>query len=75
MNDDGAGSALHLGPFGQDSDLRRCGIKTSRAGRENAKSEPCCGGEKASGTAASVVVSGEVYRTLRNSHKVMRAVA
>jgi len=32
-------------------------------------------GAKVGGTAASVVVSGEVYEPLRNSQKAMRAVA
>jgi len=45
------------------------GIEACGARRKNARSERWCRGAKVGGTAASVVVSGEVYEPLRNSRK------
>src|ERR1700740_2727270 len=70
------GAHYILGPFGEDSDLRRWGRKLAERGGKNAK-------KRAGGAVArkwSILlhrlwVSGEVYEPLRNSQKAMRAVA
>jgi hypothetical protein len=50
--------------FGADSDLRRWGVKTGGARREKCEeASRGCGGEKASGTAASVVGEWRGVRT------------
>jgi hypothetical protein len=36
-NDVGAGGALHSGPFGEDSDLQRWGLRLAERGGKNAK--------------------------------------
>src|SRR5246500_1665689 len=70
------GAHYILGPFGEDSDLRRWGLKLAERGGKNAK--------KRAGVAVArklavllhrLWVSGEVYEPLRNSQKAMRAVA
>ena len=69
------GAHYILGPFGEDSDLRRWGLKLAARREKCKEASRGCGSEKTSGTAASVVVNGEVYEPLHNSHKEMRAVA
>src|SRR5205814_9346886 len=49
------GAHYILGPFGEYSDLRRWGVKLAARGGKSAKKGRGCGGEKASGTAASGV--------------------
>ena len=58
------GAHYILGPFGADSDLRRWGQKlAARGGKSAKKASRGCGGEKASGTAPSVVGEWRGIRT------------
>src|SRR5262244_3097364 len=71
------GAHYILGPFGEDSDLRRWGRKLSeRGGGKNAKKRAVVAvARKLSVLLHRLWVSGEVYEPLRNSQKVMRAAA
>jgi transposase len=65
------GSAHYiLGPFGQDSDLRRHGEKiASRGGKNSKKRAAVAVARKLSVMLHSLWVSGEVYEQLRNTHR------
>ena len=70
------GAHYILGPFGQDSDLRRWGLKLSERGGKNAKKRAVVAvGRKLAVLFHKLWVSGEVYEPLRNNHKVVAAVA
>jgi transposase len=65
-----------LGPFGEDSDLRRWGRKLSERGGKNAKKRAVVAvARKLAVLLHRLWVGGEVYEPLRNSQKGMRAVA
>jgi transposase len=65
-----------LGPFGQDSDLRRWGLKLAERGGKNAKKRAVVAvARKLAVLLHRLWVSGEVYEPLRNSHKAMRTAA
>jgi transposase len=70
------GAHYILGPFGEDSDLRRWGQKLAERGGKNAKKRAVVAvARKLSILLHRLWVSGEVYEPLRNSQKAMRAVA
>ncbi len=70
------GAHYILGPFGQDSDLRRWGLKLAERGGKNAKKRAVVAvARKLAVLLHKLWVSGEVYEPLRNSHKVVAAVA
>jgi len=70
------GAHYILGPFGQDSDLRRWGLKLAERGGKNAKKRAVIAvARKLAVLLHKLWVSGEVYEPLRNSHKVVSAVA
>ncbi len=70
------GAHYILGPFGQDSDLRRWGLKLAERGGKNAKKRAVVAvARKLAVLLHKLWVSGEVYEPLRNNHKVVRAVA
>lgn len=70
------GAQYILGPFGQDSDLRRWGLKLSERGGNNAKKRAVVAvARKLSVLLHKLWVSGEVYEPLRNSSAVVGAVA
>jgi transposase len=70
------GAHYILGPFGQDSDLRRWGLKLAARGGKNAKKWAVIAvTRKLAVLLHRLWVGGEVYEPLRNSHKAMRAVA
>jgi transposase len=70
------GAHYILGPFGEDSDLRRWGLKLAARGGKNAKKRAVVAvARKLAVLLHRLWVSGEVYEPLRNSHKAMRAVA
>jgi transposase len=70
------GAHYLLGPFGQDSDLRRWGLKLSERGGNNAKKRAVVAvARKLSVLLHKLWVSGEVYEPLRNNHQVVSAVA
>jgi transposase len=65
-----------LGPFGQDCNLRRWGRKLAERGGKNAKKRAVVAVARKLGVLPHKLrVSGEVYEPLRNSHKVVSAVA
>jgi transposase len=65
-----------LGPFGEDSDLRRWGLKLAERGGKNAKKRAVVAvARKLAVLLHKLWVSGEVYEPLRNNHKVVAAVA
>ena len=65
-----------LGLFGQDSDLRRWGLKLAERGGKNAKKRAVVAvARKLSVLLHKLWVSGEVYEALRNNHKVASAAA
>ena len=65
-----------LGPFGEDSDLRRWGLKLADRGGKNAKKRTVVAvTRKLAVQLHRLWVSGEVYEPLRNSQKAMRAAA
>ncbi len=65
-----------LGPFGQDSDLRRWGLKLAERGGKNAKKRAVVAvARKLAVLLHRLWVSGEVYEPLRNNRKAMAAVA
>jgi hypothetical protein len=70
------GAHYILGPFGQDSDLRRWGLKLAERGGKNAKKRAVVGvARKLAVLLHKLWVSGEVYEPLRNNHKVESAAA
>src|SRR5712671_6235030 len=70
------GAHYILGPFGQDSDLRRWGLKLAERGGKNGKKRAVVAvARKLAVLLHRLWVSGEVYEPLRNSHKALRAVA
>jgi transposase len=70
------GAHYILGPFGQDSDLRRWGLRLAERGGKNAKKRAVIAvARKLAVLLHRLWVSGEVYEPLRNSHKAVRAVA
>jgi transposase len=65
-----------LGPFGQDSDRRRWGLKLAERGGKNAKKLAVVAvARKLAVLLHKLWVSEEVYEPLRNNHKVVSAVA
>lgn len=70
------GAHYILGPFGEDSDLRRWGRKLAERGGKNAKKRAVVAvARKLAILLHRLWVSGEVYEPLRNSQKMIRAVA
>jgi len=70
------GAHYILGPFGQDSDLRRWGLKLSERGGSNAKKRAVIAvARKLSILLHKLWVSDEVYEPLRNHSTVADAVA
>jgi transposase len=70
------GAHYILGPFGEDSDLRRWGRKLAERGGKNAKKRAVVAvARKLAVLLHRLWVSGEAYEPLRNSHKAMSAVA
>jgi len=70
------GAHYILGPFGEDSDLRRWGQKLSARGGKNAKKRAVVAvARKLAVLLHRLWVSGEVYEPLRNSQKAMSAAA
>jgi transposase len=65
-----------LGPFGQDSDLRRWGLKLAERGGKNSKKRAVVAvARKLAVLLHKLWVSGEDYEPLRNNHQVVSAVA
>jgi transposase len=70
------GAHYILGPFGEDSDLRRWGQKLAARGGKNAKKRAVVAvARKLAVLLHRLWVSGEVYEPLRNSQKAMSAAA
>ena len=70
------GAHYILGPFGEDSDLRRWGLRLAERGGKNAKKRAVVAvARKLAVLLHRLWVSGEVYEPLRNSQKAVRAVA
>jgi transposase len=70
------GAHYILGPFGEDSDLRRWGLKLAERGGKNAKKRAVVAvARKLAVLLHKLWVSGEVYEPLRNNQKVVSAVA
>jgi transposase len=70
------GAHYILGPFGEDSDLRRWGLKLAARGGKNAKKRAVVAvARKLAVLLHRLWVSGEVYEPLRNSQKAMRTAA
>jgi transposase len=70
------GAHYILGPFGEDSDLRRWGRKLAERGGKNAKKRAVVAvARKLAILLHRLWVSGELYEPLRNNHKVVSAVA
>jgi transposase len=70
------GAHYILGPFGQDSDLRRWGLKLAARGGKNAKKRTVVAvARKLAVLLHKLWVSAEVYEPLRNNHQVVSAVA
>jgi transposase len=70
------GAHYILGPFGEDSDLRRWGRRLAERGGKNAKKRAIVAvARKLAVLLHRLWVSGEVYEPLRHSQKTMRAVA
>ena len=70
------GAHYILGPFGEDSDLRRWGLKLAERGGKNAKKRAVVAvARKLAVLLHKLWVSGEVYEPLRNNHQVAAAVA
>jgi transposase len=70
------GAHYILGPFGEDSDLRRWGQKLSARGGKNAKKRAVVAvARKLAVLLHRLWVSGEVYEPLRNSRKTKRTAA
>jgi transposase len=70
------GAHYILGPFGEDSDLRRWGRRLAERGGKNAKKRAIIAvARKLAVLLHRLWVTGEVYEPLRNNQKTMRAVA
>ena len=70
------GAHYILGPFGEDSDLRRWGQKLAARGGKNAKKRAVVAvARKLAVLLHRLWVSGEVYEPLRNSQKAINAAA
>jgi hypothetical protein len=70
------GAHYILGPFGEDSDLRRWGQKLAARGGKNAKKRAVVAvARKLAVLLHRLWVSGEVYEPLRNSQRAMSAAA
>jgi transposase len=70
------GAHYILGPFGQDSDLRRWGLRLAERGGKNAKKRAVVAvARKLAVLLHKLWISGEVYEPLRNSRKAIAAVA
>src|SRR6266550_4695199 len=70
------GAHYILGPFGEDSDLRRWGRKLAGRGGKNAKKRAVVAvARKLAVWLHRLWVSGEVYEPLRNNHQAVSAVA
>jgi transposase len=70
------GAHYILGAFGQDSDLRRWGLKLAERGGKNGKKRAVVAvARKLAVLLHKLWVSGEPYEPLRNNHKVVCAVA
>ncbi len=70
------GAYYILGPFGEDSDLRRWGRKLAERGGKNAKKRAVIAvARKLAVLLHRLWVSGEVYEPLRNSQKAVCAAA
>src|ERR1700674_4517631 len=70
------GAHYILGPFGQDSDLRRWGLKLCERGGSNAKKRAVVAvARKLSVLLHKLWVSGEVYQPLRNHNAAIGEVA
>jgi transposase len=70
------GAHYILGPFGQDSDLRRWGLRLAERGGKNAKKRAIVAvARKLAVLLHKLWVSGEVYEPLRNNQTVESAVA
>src|SRR5438445_2899669 len=70
------GAHYILGPFGEDSDLRRWGLKLAARGGKSAKKRAVVAvARKLAVLLHRLWVSGEVYEPLRNSQKALRAAA
>ena len=70
------GAHYILGPFGEDSDLRRWGMKLAQRGGKNAKKRAVVAvARKLAVLLHRLWVSGEVYEPLRNSQKAMSPAA
>src|SRR5271156_4031808 len=70
------GAHYILGPFGQDSDLRRWGLKLSERGGRNAKKRAVDAvARKLAVLLHKLGVSKEIYEPLRNNRKQMAQVA
>ena len=70
------GAHYILGPFGQDSDLRRWGLKLAERGGKNAKKRAVVAvARKLALLLHKLWVSGEVYEPLRNNRQMVTAVA
>jgi transposase len=70
------GAHYILGPFGEDSDLRRWGRKLAERGGKNAKKRAVVAvARKLAVLLHKLWVSGEVYEPLRNNREGMAAVA
>jgi transposase len=70
------GAHYILGPFGEDSDLRRWGLKLAARGGKNAKKRAVVAvARKLAVLLHRLWVGGEVYEPLRNSQKALREVA
>jgi hypothetical protein len=70
------GAHYILGPFGEDSDLRRWGRKLAERGGNNAKKRAVIAvARKLTVLLHRLWVSGEEYEPLRNSQSVVQAVA
>jgi hypothetical protein len=70
------GAHYILGLFGQDSDLRRWGLKLAERGGKNAEQRAVIAvARKLAVLLHKLWVSGEVYEPLRNNHEAVSAVA
>jgi len=70
------GAHYILGPFGEDSDLRRWGLRLAERGGKNAKKRAIVAvARKLAVLLHKLWVSGEVYEPLRNNRKAVQAVA
>ena len=70
------GAHYILGPFGEDSDLRRWGLKPAQRGGKNAKKRAVVAvARKLAVLLHRLWVGGEVYEPLRNSQKAISPAA